>query len=176
MPKVNGEVMHQPLHVRPLAIPLRQAMDREGVPQVVQPRLVATAVGAPHAGMFPEPLEGILQRPAVNRRPASADEEVALGAGRRMRISPPAGVIAQHLRQVRADGNQSGLEELGIADGEQGVRQVHVCRPPGQRLPAPQPGPVQQQQDRSQGGRLNRLGKRWYDGIASSRRRSSSRE
>ena len=60
MPKVNGEVIHQPLHVGPLAVPLGQAMDRKGVPKVVQPRLEATAVGALHAGIFPQSLEGIL--------------------------------------------------------------------------------------------------------------------
>ena len=112
MPKVNGEVIHQPLHVGPLAIPLCQAMDREGVPKIVQPRLEATAVGAPHAGIFPEPLEGILQRPSVNRRPASADEEVALGVGRRMRISPPARIIAQHLGQSGLMGTSRDLKNL----------------------------------------------------------------
>ena len=69
MPKVNGEVVKQPLHVRPLPIPRRQAVDREGVTQVVQPRLVAGAVRAPHAGMFPEPLEGILQCRIDESRP-----------------------------------------------------------------------------------------------------------
>ena len=61
MPEVNGEVIHQPLHVGPLPVPLGQAMDREGVTKIVQPRLEATAVGAPHAGMFPQPLEGTVQ-------------------------------------------------------------------------------------------------------------------
>ena len=62
VPEVNGEVVHQPLHVRPLPIPLRQPVDRERVPKVVQPRLVAGAVGTAHLGVFPESLECILQR------------------------------------------------------------------------------------------------------------------
>ena len=36
MPKVNGEVIHQPLHVGPLTIPCCQAVDRKGVP--IMPR------------------------------------------------------------------------------------------------------------------------------------------
>ena len=126
MPQVYGEVIHQPLHVRPLAIPLGQPMDREGMPEIVKPRLVATAVRAPDAGMFPQSLEGILHIPTVKRRPAPADEEVALGLGRRMRSAPPAGVLAEHLVQDRADGHQPRFEELGITNGEKGIRQIDV--------------------------------------------------
>ena len=31
MPEVNGELIHQPLHIRTLAVPFGQSMDREGV-------------------------------------------------------------------------------------------------------------------------------------------------
>ena len=48
MPQVDREVVKEPLHVRPLLIPPDQAMDGEGMTQVVQPRLVASAVGPPY--------------------------------------------------------------------------------------------------------------------------------
>ena len=109
--------------------------------QVVQPGLVAGAVGPAHAGVLPEPLEGVLQRPQVNRGPTLAEEEAALDAGRRMRRRSPAGVLGQHACQVLADRDQPRLEELGIPDGEHGVRQVHVRDGQVQRLTARSPAP-----------------------------------
>lgn len=44
MPKVNGEVIHQTLHVSPLAIPICQSVNREGMTKIMNSRLVATAV------------------------------------------------------------------------------------------------------------------------------------
>ena len=32
VPKVNGEVVHQSLHISPLAVPCRQTVHRKGVP------------------------------------------------------------------------------------------------------------------------------------------------
>jgi hypothetical protein len=58
MPEVNREVIDQPLHVGTLSVPLGQAVDREGVPKVVQPRLEATTVGALDTGTFSQSLEG----------------------------------------------------------------------------------------------------------------------
>ena len=127
MPQVNGEVIHQSLHVGPLTIPLDQSMDCKGMPHIMKSGLVATAVGALDAHPFPQPLECTLQIPSVNRRPAPTGEEVALCLGKGMRCDPPAGVIAQHFAQIRADGNQPRFEKLGIANSEQGVRQVYVC-------------------------------------------------
>ena len=46
MPEVDGQVMQEPLHVRPLPVPLGQPVDRERVAQVVQPGLVAGVIGA----------------------------------------------------------------------------------------------------------------------------------
>ena len=155
VPQVDGEVVQQPLHVRPLPIPLRQAMDREGVPQVVQPRLVASTVRSAYPRMFPEPLECVVHRLHVNRGPTSAEEEAARRAVPWMRCRSPAGVVGQHACQIVDRWDQAGLEELGIADGEQGVRQIDVRDGQGQRLTDAQPGPVQQQQDRPQGVRFD---------------------
>jgi hypothetical protein len=102
-------------------------MDRKGMTQIMKSGLVATAVDASDAYLFPQSLEGTLQIPSVNRCPAPTYEEVALCLRRRMCCDPPAGVIAQHVAQIRADGNQSRFEKLGIANSEQSVRQVYVC-------------------------------------------------
>jgi hypothetical protein len=42
--KINGEVIDQPLHIGPLAVPFCQAMDREGMPKSVESRLLVRAV------------------------------------------------------------------------------------------------------------------------------------
>src|SRR5438105_864934 len=43
---------------------------------------------------------------------------------------PPVRVVTQHLRQLQAYGNQTGFEELCVADGEQGFGErqegIHV--------------------------------------------------
>ena len=160
MPEVNGEVIHQPLHVGPPAIPIRQSMNRKGMPKVVQPRLEATAVCASHAGMVSESLEGILHGPSVDCHPASTDEEVALGFARRMRIGPPAGIIAQHLGQLWTDRDQPRFEELGITDGEQGIRQVYVCRRQSSASPRRNPAPYNSNKIARRVGGSNRHGKR----------------
>ena len=105
MPKVNGEVMYKPLHVGPLAIPLRQPMDRKAVPKIVQSRLMARPVGASNTNMLSQSLESRVQSTRANGRPLSADEEKTAVPGRRMRSRAPMGVVAEHFRQVIADGN-----------------------------------------------------------------------
>src|SRR5437899_11330534 len=105
MAKVNGEVMYKPLHVGLLAIPLRQPMDCKAVPKIVQSRLMARPVGASNANVLSQSLESRVQNTGANGRPLSADKEKTPVPGRRMGSRPPTGVIAEHLRQVVADGN-----------------------------------------------------------------------
>src|SRR3974377_1815773 len=57
VPQVDGEVVKEPLHVRPLLIPPDQAMDGEAMTHVVQPRLVAGTVRPPYPREIPEPPE-----------------------------------------------------------------------------------------------------------------------
>ena len=84
MPKVDGEMIDEPLHIRSLLVPCRQAMHREGMPEIVQPRLITTAIGSLHPGMSPQTDKRMMQRPAANRRPVSADEEATADADRWM--------------------------------------------------------------------------------------------
>src|SRR5690242_12371462 len=91
----------------------------------------------------------------VDRGAALAEEEAALTAGRRMSRVSPVDISGQDTRQVPADRYQSGLEELGVPDREQGIRQIHVGDRQVQRLMAAQAGPIQEQEDRSQGLRLD---------------------
>ena len=72
-----------------------------------------------------------------------------------VRCRSPAGVFGQHACQFGPDRDQAGLEELGIPDGDQGVRQIDIRDGQSQRLTDAQAGPVQQQQDRPKGVRLN---------------------
>src|SRR5438876_366193 len=84
VPKVNREVIDEPLHICSLAVPRCQAVDREGVAKVMQAGLVAAAIGAPNAGKFPQPLEGTVQGASVHGFPSSVKEEGSTSAGRRM--------------------------------------------------------------------------------------------
>jgi hypothetical protein len=52
VPKVNGEVVYQPLYICSLSIPFRQPMDGKGVAQIMHPGLEAASVGTPQAGLF----------------------------------------------------------------------------------------------------------------------------
>ena len=91
--EVHREVVQEPLHVRPLPIPLRQPVDRERVPKVVQPGLVAGILGPTDLGVFAESLEGVLQRVQGDRCTPFAEEESAVVTGRRILLGPPAGVL-----------------------------------------------------------------------------------
>src|SRR6266542_4233709 len=153
MTEVNREVIHQPLHIRALTVPFRQAVDRKGVPQVVQPWLVASPVGASHADVLAQPLEGPVQGPRMNRLPVPPDEEAA-GVGRWVGRRSPADIIVQHLGQVPADGNQTRLEELAVPDGEQPVWYAYVRDRQTEHLATAQAGPVHQEQQGSQRGWL----------------------
>ena len=68
----------------------------------------------------------------------------------------PSGVLAsRQLVRCRLDRDQPGLEELGVPDGEDGIRQVHIRDGQIQRLTARKPGPVEEQQDRPEGLRFD---------------------
>ena len=127
VPQVDGEVVQEPLDVRPLLIPPDQAMDGEAMPQVVQPRLVACAVGPPYPRVVPEPLERPVHRLHLNRGPTLAEEESTLRVVPCwVRCRSPTGVCGQQACHLWSDGDQAGLEELGIPDGDQGVRQIDI--------------------------------------------------
>lgn len=49
--------------------------------QVMKPRLVAAAIGAPHPGKLPKPLECTVQRTSVQCRSMPAEKEMTPGAG-----------------------------------------------------------------------------------------------
>jgi hypothetical protein len=53
VPKINREVIDQPLYIGPLAVPFRQPMDGKGMPKPVESRLLARAVGASKVRVFP---------------------------------------------------------------------------------------------------------------------------
>jgi hypothetical protein len=97
-------------------------MDSERVTKIMQPRLKTPTVGTPHASMFSQPFEGTVQGTPMNSFSSFVEEEGTGGPNRWMRGRAPACVLAQNFCQVRADGNQSGLEKLGIANGEKGSR------------------------------------------------------
>ena len=127
----------------------------------MQPGLKAATIGAPHSGMLPEALECSLQCPERDRRPILTKEERTADTSRWIPGIPPDCIFAEHFRQIPADGNQSRLEEFGVADGEQGIRQVHVADRQVQRLLAAQPRPIHHQQNHTHGRRLDPRRKSW---------------
>ena len=99
-------------------------MDREGMPQIVQPRLVATAIRPLYPRELPQPVECVIQRPSVSRGPPLADEESTPGASRQDEILLAEVRIRPGPWLVPARWDQPRLEELGIPDGDQPVRQI----------------------------------------------------
>ena len=99
-PRYTDKWCSEPLHVRPLAVPLGQSVDRERVTQVVQPRLVPGVIGTADLGVLPQSLEGILQRDQVNRGPTLAEEETPVVAHRRVRLP----LAIEHTRSRHSSG------------------------------------------------------------------------
>ena len=53
MAEIGGKHRQQPLHIRPLPIPGRQAVNREAVPEIMQARNLPSDLRAVHAGDAP---------------------------------------------------------------------------------------------------------------------------
>ena len=119
MAKVNGEVMYKPLHVGPLAIPLRQAMDRKAVPKIVQSRLMAGPVGASNTNVLSQSLESRVQNTGANGRPLSGDEEKPPVPGRQMSSRPPTGsrynLYSAVVTMISAERAVRGAASVGIS-------------------------------------------------------------
>jgi hypothetical protein len=78
VPKINGEMIDQPLHIGFLTVPIHQPMDGEGVPKPVESWLLLRTVGASKVRALSEPLECTLHRMFENGPPLSGDEEVTV--------------------------------------------------------------------------------------------------
>lgn len=66
MAQINGRIRQQSLHFSALSIPCDETVNRESMAQILNPRLVASAIGAMDAGMFSEPTEVSLKGGHVN--------------------------------------------------------------------------------------------------------------
>lgn len=118
-------------------------MDREGVPQVVQARLVAGAVGPADAGPLAHPPEVSLERERGHPPARAGREERGRparrgGAGRALPV-----VASQGVSQLGAERDQTGLIELGLPHGEPRVLQLDVRALQGDRLTDAQAGAVE---------------------------------
>ena len=76
-------------------------------------------------------------------------------AVRRMAVDSPSSMLGQDARPVPANGNQPGLEKLGIANREDRIWQVDVRDGQTRRLASAQAGSRDQQEDRPQGLRFD---------------------
>src|SRR5579875_928624 len=124
VPQVNREVVQEPLHICPLLIPPDQAMDGGTMPEIVQPWLVASAVRPSYPREIPEPFERAIHGLHLNHASAFAEEETTPRIISWVRCRSPTRVFGQHASQLWPDRDQSRLEELGITNGNQGVRQI----------------------------------------------------
>jgi hypothetical protein len=61
MTQESGEIIHQPLHIRSLAIPLRQSVYRKGMSEIVQPWRVALSISSPYADLVAQSHERPVQ-------------------------------------------------------------------------------------------------------------------
>jgi hypothetical protein len=57
VPKVNGQLGQEMLHILVLAIPRSEAMDGKGVPQIMETGLIAGSIVSPHSSFLAYPAE-----------------------------------------------------------------------------------------------------------------------
>src|SRR5215813_13003186 len=95
MAEVGCQLRQQVLHVCSLTIPGDQAMDCEGMPQIMKSRLVTTSIMALHAGAGTQSAEDIFRCVARHRSSGVSQEK------RRARRS---GVILGSLRHIISQG------------------------------------------------------------------------
>jgi hypothetical protein len=57
VPKINGQLRQELLHILVLAIPSGEAMDGKGVPQIMETGLIAGSIVSPHCGFLAYPAE-----------------------------------------------------------------------------------------------------------------------
>jgi hypothetical protein len=57
VPKVNGQLRQESLHILVSAIPSGEAMDCKGVPQIMETGLIAGSIVSPHPSFLAYPAE-----------------------------------------------------------------------------------------------------------------------
>jgi hypothetical protein len=57
VPKVNGQLGQESLHIFVSAVPRGESMDGKGVPQIMEARLIAGSIVSPHSRFLANPTE-----------------------------------------------------------------------------------------------------------------------
>src|SRR5438094_6408908 len=75
MSQINGQMRQQSLHLSALSVPCDETVNRESMAQIMNPRLVASAISAMDANMLSDPTEVSLESGHVNSPSVSGYEE-----------------------------------------------------------------------------------------------------
>jgi hypothetical protein len=157
VPEVGRQGRHLRLDINVAAIPVEQGLDRERVPQVVQPRGRGRVRADTHfVDEAPERLrhDGVAEPVARQRH-----EEAGL-LRQRLQFVSHLGVLGERLQHVGMDGNESRLAELRLPDEQHRPLPVDVAAVELDRLTDPQAGRREQPDQRLVSRRPQRRGDR----------------
>ena len=122
--------------------------------QIVQAWLVAGSVLATHSGRPPQLNEGLAHGSCGQRRTVAVYEERRVVCLRSAAGRALSGILLYGPRELRSKGDQAGLVELRLAHGQYCGSQVDIGQREAKRLPAPQSGAVEHEQQCTEGVRL----------------------
>src|SRR5207249_2902864 len=115
------------LYVRALLVPGRYSMNGEGMPHVMQPRLVSSAIGTADTGILAQAFEGLLHELDRDALAFTQDEERRSLALRVAHLSSRRGVLSHNLIEIESKRHQPGLVKLRLGDGDHGAEQVYIA-------------------------------------------------
>jgi hypothetical protein len=127
MSKIDRQVGQETLDVLALAIPGDQSNNREGMAEVMQPRLVAGIAGARYACLFAKPLEDELRSLTHDGRSLDASKK-RRDLGARSLWPLAFDVAAQYAAKIVANRDKAALEELGLTDSQNASVGVEVSQ------------------------------------------------
>src|SRR5579884_518024 len=123
VPQINRKMWKQLLHVGPLPIPGREAVNSEGVTEVMQSRLITRTIATADPGPLAQVSIGCPQPVSLYATTITLGKERgSRSGGRRLRC-----VLSQNATQFWPDREKTCLAELRLMNGEQGSLQVHVA-------------------------------------------------
>ena len=139
-----GERRQQPLNIRALSVPGRQPVYGRGMAQGVKARSSPLVVAGLDSGRLKELGERGLDGTLGQGRTIAVGQE---GRGRTLRqgaFRTLRGIGLQRTGKLRADGNEAGLVELGVANGQQRAGQVDIAECQSPSLAQPQTRAVEE--------------------------------
>src|ERR1700678_1905078 len=126
-------------------------MDGKGMAQIVQARLTPRTAGSPDSRLCAHPAKVSLERILDNPSSFARSEKRGGLTRSRDRRGPAVGIRGQGLVHLGPEGHESGLVELGQANGQQAVLEVDVRSVQADDLAIAEARAVEQQKNGAEG-------------------------